>query len=157
MTSSTVEESSLMVVEDFHGKEEGEKRKRQKLSDVVEHEKISYVVVVGADSSTTKSTNLERQCDLANALLSDFVDHNEIEFQNCDENDVMDVAIDATSMLKFLESVFCDRVGILFCPGKTSFYLHNQAVVEFNCIAKLFGASTCGPHGFICFLVMTSP
>ena len=53
-------------------------------------------------------------------MLSDFVDHNEMESQNCDENDVMDVDLEATSMLKSLD-VFYDHADILFCIGKLLF------------------------------------
>ena len=53
-------------------------------------------------------------------MLSDFVDHNEMESHNCDKNDVMDMALDATSMLKSLD-VFYDPAVILFCTGKLPF------------------------------------
>ena len=147
MTSNIPIDTTLMVVDGCDNHKDSENVKQKKCNSDLDQEKISYVALVGGTDSTSDLLEIERHCDIANALLSDFVKHNEEETKDCDEEEVMDVKMDTKSVLQSL-CAFYDQAIILFFTCKFPFVSWIKqwlnSMIGPNCVENVH----VGPKGF---------
>ena len=121
--------------------------KRFKGIEEINEKKLTYAEVIPVEEVDKDNCNWDNLRGIANTLLSDIMEDNENDAEECIDEDVHDVDVDAKAVLQSFD-VFYDRVVILFFIGKLPYINWIKqwwnTIMSPNYVENIYA----GPRGF---------
>ena len=90
-----------MIVDEGGSIDGCENSKRKKCIDSIDHEKTSYVVILGGKYVLGDDYDIDSRHDFVKALLSNFMENNKKDAKDCVEEDVVEVVMETKYVSNF--------------------------------------------------------